>query len=285
MTWQGVADSGTIYFSTDDQTLFDFSELNGDVKGGLLETRVSGIAGYALPVGNPQTDQIIKFDGSQWTYAPDASGSSNLQGHELLSFAHTDTIPGTAQRGDIVVGTTGNVWTRLALGTQGFVLYSDGTDAQYTRLGQNTPFESGSVSAPSVTFEGDLDTGWYNSDFNKLSAAASGLNLLTINGQNGSINISAGQVVKTRTVGASTTASATDYVIASTAAPVTVTLPASPEEGQVLIIKDRDGSSSGANRITIGGNGNTIDGNPNIQIKQRYGSFTLLYSGTEWNVI
>ena len=94
-----------------------------------------------------------------------------------------------------------------------------------------------------------------------------------------------GQVVGNTTEGAGTTLDSTDYTTFVSAAPVTITLPAAPTAGEVHVIKDSAGNATASNRITIDGNGNNIDGNGTIEIRNAYGSFTIVYNGTIWNVI
>jgi len=283
MSWVGISASGEFLYTTDDNELVNYGELTGDVTGGIFQTLVAGIAGYALPTGAPQTDQVIKFNGSEWEYAPDASGSGTVT-HALLGAFHSDTVSHVPVRGDIIVGNATPAWDALALGTAEFVLYSDGTDALYTRLGQNTPFEDGTALLPSVTFTGDTTTGAFLNASGVLGLTANADELITLDGTTTQVTIDAGQVVKTR-AGGTTTLTDADYVYMVTAGSTTVTLPASPTEGQEFIIKDRDGSASGATPITIAGNGNNIDGNASIILKRKYGSFTLVYSGTEWNIV
>ena len=174
----------------------------------------------------------------------------------------------------------------MPLGTAEFVLYSDGTDALYTRLGQNTPFENGTAGLPSVTFTGDTTIGFHFNSLGVFSAAVSGVDLLTFDGNTDTLNLNAGQLVKTRS-GFSTTLLTDDYTYLVASGGSVVTLPSAPLANQVYIVKDRDGLATPAasNRITIDGNGNNIDGNAQIRIRQAYGSFTLLYNGTQWNII
>lgn len=69
-------------------------------------------------------------------------------------------------------------------------------------------------------------------------------------------------------------------------APTTMTLPASPLDGQEFIIKDRTGAAP-LNTITVSGNGNTVDGAGGRVINTSRGSFTLRYcvDNTNWEII
>jgi hypothetical protein len=64
----------------------------------------------------------------------------------------------------------------------------------------------------------------------------------------------------------------------------TVTLPASPAANQQVTIKDGLGDSA-TNNITINGNGKTIDGSSTKVISTNYNSYTLVYNGTQWNIL
>jgi hypothetical protein len=76
-----------------------------------------------------------------------------------------------------------------------------------------------------------------------------------------------------------------DYFLGvDVAAPATVNLPPTPTTGQVLIIKDIDGDAN-TNNITVSGNGNTIDGAATYVLNTDYASITLVFNGTEWNVV
>lgn len=70
-----------------------------------------------------------------------------------------------------------------------------------------------------------------------------------------------------------------DYgiLVDTTLNPVTITLPASPADGEVHFIKDEMGTSP-LNPITISGNGHNIDGSGSFVINQPYESYTLIYN-------
>lgn len=74
-------------------------------------------------------------------------------------------------------------------------------------------------------------------------------------------------------------------VVTKLAAPgaVAVNLPAGVL-GQIFTIKDGLGDAT-ANNITITPAAGTIDGSGTAQIASNYGSRTLIYNGTEWNIV
>jgi hypothetical protein len=79
------------------------------------------------------------------------------------------------------------------------------------------------------------------------------------------------------------TAALTDYYLAvDVAAPASIVLPVSPI-GTVFIIKDVDGDAA-INPITITAS-TTIDGAASATINSPYGSITLIFNGTEWNIV
>jgi len=75
----------------------------------------------------------------------------------------------------------------------------------------------------------------------------------------------------------------TDYYLAvDVAAAASIVLPVSPT-GTVFIIKDIDGDAA-TNPITITAS-TTIDGAASATITADYGSVTLIFNGTEWNIV
>lgn len=283
MSWVGIANSGELFYSTGDNGLVAYGELSGDVSGVLDAVSVQALRGEPISPLAPSSGDVLQYDGSQWLITP--ISNIDLDNHTLLNGArHTDTEAHVPTRGDIIVAGTGNTWDGLALGAAEFVLYSDGNDAVYTRLGQNTPFEDGLIGAPSMTFNGDRFTGAYLPSSGVMGLVAGTDELLTLDGGNTQVTIDAGQVVQT-TTGGTTTLTSADYIYLVNAVSTTITLPAAPTAGQVHVIKDTTGNASNATPITIAGNGNNIDGNASIEIRRNYGSFTLVYNGTEWNII
>jgi hypothetical protein len=81
------------------------------------------------------------------------------------------------------------------------------------------------------------------------------------------------------TVGAQTA-----FVPVDTSSARTVNLGSTPVSGQKHIIKDNTGTASTHN-ITLNGNGNNIDGSSTSLININYGSLTVVFNGTQWNII
>lgn len=77
----------------------------------------------------------------------------------------------------------------------------------------------------------------------------------------------------------------TNYLLdINVAAPAGVVLPVSPT-GTVFIIKDISGAAA-VNPITVSVTGGVlIDGSATALINTNYGSITLIFNGTQWNVV
>ena len=93
--------------------------------------------------------------------------------------------------------------------------------------------------------------------------------------------------VRVVTAAGAITVTANDYAIVvnkTVGAATTVNLFASPATGTTIIIKDGKGDA-GTNAITVTPAAGTIDGSATYVIGNKYGSITLVYNSTEWNVI
>ena len=102
--------------------------------------------GTTLPATCTVGDLFVDTDltpAGQQVYLCTATDTWNLVGdggaggssHNLLSATHLDSTAGTVLRGDLVVGQTATPkWQRLALGTSGQYVRSDGTDALWAAI-------------------------------------------------------------------------------------------------------------------------------------------------------
>jgi hypothetical protein len=89
----------------------------------------SGTALSRLAVG--ANGQILTVSGGIPAWASSVTASA----HPFLSTFHSDTTAAAVQRGDVITGQGASAtWSRLALGTNGKVLKSDGTDIGWAQL-------------------------------------------------------------------------------------------------------------------------------------------------------
>lgn len=124
-----------------------------------------------------------------------------------------------------------------------------------------------------------------NSLLQSISSSDPSFTSLTVTG---AANFQGGQLAKTRVVTAagSITITSADYIVivnkASGAATI-VNLPAGVTN-TIFIIKDGKGDA-GSNNITITPNSGNIDGASTYVISTNYGAATIVYNGTQWNII
>jgi len=94
-------------------------------------------------VGSPRpTFNFVEGSNITLTVADDGTkvsvtiaSAGGVTAHNLLSTTHGDTTAGTVARGDLVVGQGASAtWTRLALGSSGRYLRSNGTDAAWAQV-------------------------------------------------------------------------------------------------------------------------------------------------------
>jgi hypothetical protein len=108
---------------------------------------------------------------------------------------------------------------------------------------------------------------------------------LTISGK---FTTSAGVNVKLSSKTANYTITATDYIISigTLSAPITITLPASPSNGDLYSVCDSLGSAA-TNNITVSGNGHNIAGASTYIMAINFESITVCYDSTAtvWVVI
>jgi hypothetical protein len=87
--------------------------------------------------------------------------------------------------------------------------------------------------------------------------------------------------------GAITVSATTDHIIIvnkTTGAATTVNLPGSPTTGLTYVIKDGKGDAN-TNNITITPAAGNIDGSGTFVMTTNYASKTIVYNGTQWNIV
>ena len=92
------------------------------------------------------------------------------------------------------------------------------------------------------------------------------------------------EAIRVVTISGNITGLSTDYIIVvnkTVGEATVVTLPIAPTIGFKIIVKDGKGDA-GDNPITLSG---TIDGLPGFVIGVPYGSLSLVYNGTQYNII
>lgn len=97
--------------------------------GGLVGTegRVNFIEGSAITLTVTDVPASNRVDVT-------IASTGAVTAHNVLSTTHSDTLAASVVRGDLIVGNSTPKWSRLAIGTSGKVLRSDGTDASWTTL-------------------------------------------------------------------------------------------------------------------------------------------------------
>jgi hypothetical protein len=99
--------------------------LSGDVSASQNSNAVSvtGIRSKSITLATG----YLRYTGSAWEFKNETYLTS-VTAHNLLSSTHGDTLAASVVRGDILIGNSTPKWARLAKGTNGQVLSTDGTD-------------------------------------------------------------------------------------------------------------------------------------------------------------
>lgn len=152
---------------------------------------------------------------------------------------------------------------------------------------------NGSAGAPSYSFTNATNYGlrWDNSS-TLMRIEGNGNDIAYVNadtlGTNHTARLSVGGALGLAIITGQTSTTltlTTVYVGVDTTATRTITLPASPNfDGLFYIIKDQTGSAA-TNNITVSGNGHNIDGTGSVTITMNYGSLSVLWDGTQWNIV
>ncbi|MDP3043637.1 MAG: hypothetical protein Q8N21_04510, partial [bacterium] len=149
--------------------------------GNLTMTGTTTMGVLTYPNYDGITNQVLSTDGSGnivW------SSTAAATPHNMLSAQHTDTTAaGAVAKGDLMTGQGAPAkWTKLALGANGYILYSDGTDALWQSYG--IPFYAYfSATTTDALAQGSSNLYWSNNLFDTRLAATTTLNnLVTLSG-------------------------------------------------------------------------------------------------------
>lgn len=119
-----------------------------------------------------------------------------------------------------------------------------------------------------------------------IGVTSSNEQLVTINSSTGQLGVRNVGISNVTTPGAYPyTTLASDYLIlVDTTSARTIIPLGSPATGTTQVIKDNVGSAA-ANNITVTPSGKNIDGAASYVININYGSITIIYNGTQWNIV
>lgn len=110
-------------------------------------TQVTDIT-YTLPTGaNLASGNVLALNtGGTLVWQGITASSSGSGPHNILSATHTDSTPGSVARGDLITGQGGSpTWSRLAIGSSGKIVRSDGTDVAYSTFTIPDTFAQGDL--------------------------------------------------------------------------------------------------------------------------------------------
>ena len=106
-----VSQLGIVFANGTTQTVAGITSLTGDVTGspvsnGSAPTTVVGIRGISVSPTSPTSGQVLKYDGTQWAPASDASGITALTGDVVAS--GTGSVVATLANSGVVAGVYGS---------------------------------------------------------------------------------------------------------------------------------------------------------------------------------
>ena len=237
--------------------------LGGDVTGTTASNTLSSIDGYSLP--NPGQHQGVLQSASNGalTWAPvNLASSSYVSGNLPV----TNIAPGTSAQVLMSNGTPATTWTTLS----GDVTVGATGTTTVNSISGSSPI---AISAATLNFTGG--TGNLQSNGTTI-ASVTASKLVTTKGIRRNV---------TAVSGSTYTVLATDDIIAtdSTSNTITLTLPSSPNVGDVYEIKDVSGQG-GTNNVTVdSGTNNVIDSAETFTMDINYGSITLVCTSTTFN--
>lgn len=195
--------------------------------------------------------------------------------------------------GNIQVAVTGGAPVH-GTGTDNHIVRWDGTGVPQIQDGVSIETDTGEIQAgngavgtPAFTFVSDTGTGIYRQGAGNFSAASAGNEIWRTTG--GSfitqqvLQVNGGTAIDIigSAISLALNTNETVIYITDTSAARTVTLPASPGNGQIYIIKDSSGAAAtNAISVTVSGGVKTIDGLTTQTISSNYGCMWVQYFST-----
>ena len=118
------------------------------------------------------------------------------------------------------------------------------------------------------------------------SAEMTGSSAIVYDLDNNRLTIGGGLIHNRTAIGASHTASVSDYILGATSVPAEILMDATLfNNGQVLLVKDESGAAANSTSVTILPSGSqTVDGQPSLQIGSPHGSVLVYSDGSNWFV-
>jgi hypothetical protein len=118
------------------------------------------------------------------------------------------------------------------------------------------------------------------------SAEMTGSSAIVYDLVNNRLTIGGGLIHNRTAIGASHTASVSDYILGATSVPAEILMDATLfNNGQVLLVKDESGAAANSTSVTILPSGSqTVDGQPSLQIGSPHGSVLVYSDGSNWFV-
>jgi hypothetical protein len=140
-------------------------------------------------------------------------------------------------------------------------------------------------------FTNNPTTGWGNNNNPTLYGYSNGVNVIQLGFNNiysplSQNQFTGGMTFNYNNKSGSYLLTMTDYAVFFDTAggPYTATLPAAPNYGQQVVIKDSTGHA-GTNNLTVSGNGNNIDSAATFVINTNYGWATFIFNSSTWSLI